>query len=58
MPFEGGIELPVWNAVSDGIKVIIMNADGKTVDVKEGEEAREFMLEEGGEVSLARLKEE
>jgi hypothetical protein len=39
-------------------KVIIMNADGETVDVKEGQEAREFMLEEGEEISLARLKEE
>lgn len=39
-------------------KVVIMNAGGETVDVKEGEEAREFMLEEGEEISLARLKEE
>jgi hypothetical protein len=39
-------------------KIIIMNADGQMVDVKEGEEAREFMLEEGEEISLARLKEE
>ena len=39
-------------------KVIIMNADGETVDVKEGEGAREFILEEGEEISLASLKEE